>query len=228
MKESELYEPVKKFLLKSGCSKVYGEVSGFDVLGIYGPANIIVEMKKNLSFKVVDQAMRALDYAHYVYIAIPMRKSNYPYFLQDFLREKRIGVLEVYPDSYVHPVIPARFNRKVKEWEKRNYPNPLRENIKSYSESQVGGVKGGEAITDYSIMVRNIKKYMYFDAHQRWVTVEQILENVETKYSQPKPQVAATLQAHWNEDWCESKVKGRKRYFRYVGEEMSIFEGSDY
>ena len=34
MKESELFEPVKKFLIEQGCSEVYGEVMNCDVLGI--------------------------------------------------------------------------------------------------------------------------------------------------------------------------------------------------
>lgn len=51
MKESELYAPVKQFLLKKGCTEVYAEVGNFDVLGILGAVNIIVEMKTTLSFK---------------------------------------------------------------------------------------------------------------------------------------------------------------------------------
>ena len=227
MKESDLYEPVKKFLLENGCSNVYGEVLGFDVLGIHGPINIIVEMKTSLNFKVIEQALRALNYAHYVYIAVPKRKSNLPHFLSMLLKEKKIGLLEVHTFDgklVADPTLPARYSRLVREWENRYSPNPIRKSIRPYHETQVGGVKGGESVTDYSVMIKGIKDYLYWDARRKWVTVEQILDKVETYYSQPKPQVMATLQAKWNSDWCETKIEDGKRYFRYKGEmpEMEI------
>ncbi|EOO22135.1 hypothetical protein [Bacillus cereus] len=35
LKESDLFAPVKSFLIKNGCSNIYGEVLGCDVLGIF-------------------------------------------------------------------------------------------------------------------------------------------------------------------------------------------------
>jgi hypothetical protein len=52
MKESDLFEPVKNYLIEViGCSQVYGEVGNCDVLGISGALNIIVELKKTLVSK---------------------------------------------------------------------------------------------------------------------------------------------------------------------------------
>ncbi|MER2458282.1 hypothetical protein ABS751_10470 [Bacillus subtilis] len=61
MKESDLFEPVKSFLIKNGCSKVYGEVLGCDVFGINGVCDIVVELKTTLSFKLIDQALDRLN-----------------------------------------------------------------------------------------------------------------------------------------------------------------------
>ena len=78
MKESELFGPVKKFLLEQGCTDVYGEVMNCDVLGINGDINYIVEMKTSLTFKLIDQALKRVRLGQYVYIAIPKRKQAIP------------------------------------------------------------------------------------------------------------------------------------------------------
>lgn len=207
LKESELFEPVKKLLLKNGCEKIYGEVGTCDVLGIQGVCNIIVELKTSLSFKVIDQAIERLRIGHYVYIAIPKRKNAVPYCVKELLRIHNIGLIEVGKRS-ARVSIPARFNRLAN---KRKAYRRIRRLIKPYSETQLGGVKSGEAVTDYSLTIKSIKAFM---SKEDWVTVDDILEHCETHYKQPKPSVMATLQEKWNEDWCESKKIGTKRFFR--------------
>ncbi|MGX7265709.1 hypothetical protein [Enterococcus crotali] len=77
MKEKVLYEPVKEWLLNEvGCENVYPEISDADVLGISGSTNIIVELKTRFSFKLLEQAEERLQYAQYVYIAVPYPKSS--------------------------------------------------------------------------------------------------------------------------------------------------------
>lgn len=219
MKESDLFLPVKEFLLENGCSDVYGEVLNFDVLGITGASNIIVELKSSLSFKLLDQAIDRLNYGHYVYIAIPKRKDYIPRSIKEFLQYKKIGVLEVekslrFPDGIVNVSIPARFNHRATQMHKRGL-NKIREHIKPYNEAQIGGVKGGESVTDYSLMIDNIKDFMRIRKRGKWVTVEEILEHCEVYYANPKPSLMATLQANWNQPWCETKLENRKKYFRF-------------
>ncbi|PLS15062.1 hypothetical protein CVD28_24600 [Bacillus sp. M6-12] len=209
MKESDLFLPVKKFLLESGYSNVYGEVGKCDVLGVNGECNIIVELKTTLSFKLIDQAIERLKQGHYVYIAIPKRKQSIPKCVKEILTYHKIGLIEVGMRSF-KVTIPARFNRLAN---KRKSYKRLRKNIKEYSEGQIGGVKSGEKITDYSITMQNIKEYMK-SKRNKWVTVDDILEHCETHYKKPKTSVMATLKAEWNQDWCESKIENRKRYFR--------------
>lgn len=214
MKESDLFEPVKQFLINEvGCSAVYGEVANCDVLGIHGKSNVIVELKTSLSFKVIEQALDRLHSAQYVYVAVPKPKTI-SRLARSILQQNKIGLLLINERKQIERNIPARFNRV------RNYKSNIRKLIRSYHETQVGGVKSGEGETEYSITIQRIKEYLQrtrrFDRSEGWVSVEQILEHCETHYSNPKPSVMATLQANWNRSWCESKVEGRKRYFRYV------------
>ena len=94
MKESELYEPVKKFGLEQGCSEVYGEVMNCDVLGIHGEINYIVEMKTSLSFRLIDQALKRVRLGQYVYIAIPRRKQAIPRCVKEILTSYKIGLIQ--------------------------------------------------------------------------------------------------------------------------------------
>lgn len=98
MKESDLFEPIKDWLEERGW-EVFAEVSGYegiaDIVGRQRKMYCIVEMKTSLSHEVIDQAIRWVGYVHYIYIAIPKRKSAIPRYLEQLFREKGIGVLEV-------------------------------------------------------------------------------------------------------------------------------------
>lgn len=108
---------------------------------------------------------------------------------------------------------------------KRHKPSrSLRDYVLPHHRLTTGGVKSGEGVTEYSITIDNIKDCLRFRrSNEGWMTVDEILEQVQTHYSNPKPSVMATLQAHWNKDWCETKVEGRKRYFRL--KRKSVKEG---
>ncbi|MBP1309185.1 hypothetical protein JOD82_002205 [Paenibacillus sp. 1182] len=211
MKESDLFEPVKKFLVNIvGCSDVYGEVGSCDVLGITGVINIIVELKTSLNFKVIEQAIDRKHLGHYIYVAVPEIKTV-SRLAKEILKQHRIGLLFVVNHQHVEQVIPARFNR--------TRSSNIRKNIREYHKTQVGGVKSGESKTDYFVSMNNVKEYLaltrHFSRTEGWVTVDQILEHCETHYSNPKPSVMATLQASWNQSWCETKLENRRRYFRF-------------
>ncbi|MBL1227132.1 hypothetical protein [Enterococcus sp. BWR-S5] len=77
MKETDLYKPVKDWLLDYvGCNEVYPEISDVDVLGIAGKTDIIVELKTRFSFKLLEQAEDRLQYAPYIYVAVPYPKTS--------------------------------------------------------------------------------------------------------------------------------------------------------
>lgn len=214
MKESTLYEPVKRFLLRSGCSDVYAEVGNYDVLGLHGTVNFIVEMKTSLNFKVIDQALIALKSAQYVYIAVPQRKGQVPKSVQLLLKQYRIGLLYV-DGQEVTVMVPARYSRTAT---KNNGHLTIRNCIRPYQDELIGGVKSGEKKTDYSVTIDAIRSFLRYSRRGRWTTVEQILDCCETHYANPRPSVMATLRAEWNKDWVETRKVGRKIEFRYKGD----------
>ncbi|MBF2536411.1 hypothetical protein [Listeria marthii] len=210
MKESDLFLPTKKWIAENyACDEIYAEVINCDLFALSGAANIIVELKTTLSFKVIEQAINRKLYGHYIYVAVP-RKKSLSKLAKNILKENGIGLLFIENDKVIR-IIPARFNR-VRGRDVRSY-------IKPFHANEVGGVKGGEGNSEYKIMINNIKRMLKserrFSTCGGWVTVSEILETCETYYSSPRQQVAQTLQESWNEKWCESRKVGRIREFRY-------------
>lgn len=213
MKETEMHEPVKNLLISQiFCDEVYAEIMNVDMLGIKGPANIIVEMKVQLSFKLIEQAYRSLQYAQYVYIAIPRLKASYHWIYYQFLKPKRIGLIEVSGDQATI-IYPAKFNHAKKAWVEY-----IRKHIEEFSHENIAGSKGGETITRYSYMMKRVKRYMQ---NRGWVTVDEILDHCETYYAQPKPSMIATLKADYNANWCEFKIINGKTCFKHRGEQKN-------
>lgn len=227
MKEHELFNPIKSFLIEDmGCEEVFGEVLDCDVLGLNGSVNIIVELKTNLTFKLVDQAIERLRHGHYVYIAVPKRKTHIPRLVTKILKQHKIGLLYV-NNGFVEISSKAKFNRLPVERVKRDGQKDIRQYIKPYHREQMGGKKSGEVITDYSLMVDDIKRYlkmerMYTTNNDGWVTIDDILTHCEKRimYNNPKPALSATLRKEWNHSWCEVKKVGRTPYFRYKDDDL--------
>lgn len=214
MKESDLFVPVKELLLtKIGCKKVYAEVLNYDVVGIIGQHNLIVEMKKMLNFKVIEQAIEAKRHGHYVFIAVPDKKSGFLRIVHDFLKFHGVGLIVIKDNGYnLYAEIPhgmfGKYNRKTED---------IRKYIKDgYHDTIPGGVKMGDFDyqSDYTLMIDDIKRYLQRRRNGQWVTVDEILEYCSCYYSQPKPQLTQTLKAHWNSEWLEFKVENRKTFFR--------------
>lgn len=209
MKESDLYNPVKRFLIEKGCTDVYGEVGTCDVLALQGDTNWIVELKTTLSFKLIDQAIDRTRIGHFVYIAIPKRKSGIPRCVKEILSNHHIGLLEVGKRS-VKETIPATYNSLA---DNRKAFQRIRKLIRTYNVTQIGGVKSGESVTDYSITMDKVKEFLS-EHHETWFTADMILESCETHYKNPKRSLTATLQEKWNQEWVETTVINRRRYFR--------------
>lgn len=222
MKETELYEPVKQLLQESlGCSTVYGEICGYDVVGFRGPADVIVEMKTTLNFKVIEQAYGALQTGHFIYIAVPAVKSSHHFIYHQFLKPYGIGLIYVKPNHYseakwrryfdapyydhlAEVVYDAAFNHIAS---KRNRAAgkmmSLRASIKEWSDQNIGGSKGGETVTDYSVMIGAVQSYL---EENEWATLSDILRNVSIvseHYMNPKASLRATLREKWNEHWLQ-------------------------
>ena len=76
MKEAEMFHPIKDLLIKKGFNTVVAEVWGADVVGFNDSAEIVVEMKKTLNFKVLEQAFRHIGHAKYIYVAVQRGKNG--------------------------------------------------------------------------------------------------------------------------------------------------------
>ena len=209
MKESDMFLPVKSLLEEKMHCDVYAEVADFDVVGIGNTYGIIVEMKKNLSWKLIEQAQGAIGLADYVFIAIPKPRSYGNRIAASYLKQDGIGIIYVDGSKAI-----------VHSWGRRHRNKkrgkPLSKYVLPHHKMTTGGVKTGEGPTEYSVTIDKIK-FLLRGNHRNdgWMTVDEILESVQTHYSNPKPSVMATLQAHWNQEWCESKLENRRRYFRY-------------
>ncbi|MFF5816373.1 hypothetical protein [Lysinibacillus capsici] len=97
MKESDLFEPLKRFLLNQvHCQNVYAEVGLYDVVALKGNVTIVVEMKKHLNFKVLEQAYRARTASDYYFIAVPKPKQRHGWFIRDILKKYGIGLIDLH------------------------------------------------------------------------------------------------------------------------------------
>ncbi|MEK3956100.1 MULTISPECIES: hypothetical protein [unclassified Psychrobacillus] len=206
MKESDMFQPVKDLLhQKLGCAHVYAEVGVYDVVGLLENVNIIVEMKKQMSFKVIEQARRAAGLADYVFVAIPKPKASINSMAVSLLKQEGIGLI----------LVGVR-GAKIQFWGRRHRRKGgkgIRSQIRSHHKETIGGVKSGEGPTEYSVTIEKIKDYLQ---RKDWVTVDDIVVNVETHYKNPRASIGTTLKASWNASWCERKKEGRKTYFRLI------------
>lgn len=213
MKESDLFEPVKNLLLEQmGCEKVYAEVLNYDVVGAVGEQNIIVEMKKMLNFKVLEQAIEAKRHGNYVFVAVPNKKGGFLRIVTEFMKFHGIGLIVIKDyGSSSRAEIPyglfAKCNRKTED---------IRKYIKEgYHDTIIGGAKMGDFDyqSDYTLMIDEVKRFLNRKKGE-WVTVDEILEFVQCYYSNPKQQLSKTLKENWNSSWCETTKINRKTHFR--------------
>ena len=102
MLEKELYESVKIFLEDLGF-QVQAEVKDCDVVGQKGEDLVIVELKRNLSVRLLTQAVQRQKLGADVYVAIP-KPTRYQYDkkhkeLLHLLRRLELGLLFVSPEK---------------------------------------------------------------------------------------------------------------------------------
>ncbi|WP_342472376.1 hypothetical protein MHH70_01805 [Metasolibacillus sp. FSL H7-0170] len=208
MKESELFEPLKQFLLEEmGCEQVYAELHDIDAVAKHGNACIGVEMKTALNFKVIEQAISRIGLVDYIFILVPQPKQYHRFFILDWLKELGVGLM--YYDE-------KRNVTTIHQWGKRHrrseYINILDRVNKEIHSINVGGSKGGETITEYKLTIEKIKECLYFNS--KGLTIDELLEKVQTHYSNPKPSTMATLRADWNKEWIEIVDEGGKLVYR--------------
>ncbi|MFS0815508.1 hypothetical protein ABC382_00870 [Lysinibacillus sp. 1P01SD] len=215
-KEKDMFPLVKEFLLKKVCCEaVYAEVIDRDIVGVLGERAIIVELKKQLSFKVIEQAIRSKENADYVFVAVPKPKTYHSNLAKQLLKENGIGLIYVEESEYfgetsnaTNIVFWARRNKKIT----RSIINSI---DKKFHSETIGGVKSGENPSHYDYMIDEIKWYLR--RSKGWVTIDDLLDNLaspHSMYRKPKESLMQTLRGYWNEDWCERKVINRRTHFK--------------
>ncbi len=76
MRETDLYEPVRDWLMKSGWT-VRAEVKGCDIAAMDGDRLVLVELKTSMNFEVVLQAVDRQRTGDLVYIAVPAKMRTF-------------------------------------------------------------------------------------------------------------------------------------------------------
>lgn len=224
MKETDLFEPIKKWL-EDGGNEVYSEVRAkrtfrrADVVGVHGGILTVVEMKTGISLDLIEQAVGWRNRAHYIYVAIPKPKTHLNEFARKLLQQHGIGILTVNLGDDAQSVSLYR-NHKPKL--NRRIVNDLSEALTEYHKNALpGGSSGGGYVTTYSLTMMRIKEYLENELQTRrtrdregWRTTNEILDDVTTHWSSPKPSLAHALR-EFEQDWCEWRKQGGKLEFRF-------------
>lgn len=99
MRETDLYEPVRDWLMKAGWT-VRAEVKGCDIAAMDGERLVLVELKTSMNFEVVLQAVDRQRTGDLVYIAVPAKMRTFTgkrwKLATHLLKRLEIGLLLVY------------------------------------------------------------------------------------------------------------------------------------
>jgi hypothetical protein len=164
MEEKELYLPVKQLLESKGYS-VKAEVKDIDVFGVKENHTIAVELKTQVSLKLIYQAIDRQKLCDKVYIALPKsafksHQANIRQFVY-LLKRLDIGLIRVNDDQAVLFMESDGFDIiRSKKQSTRKKKAVLREFSLRESDENVGGMKG-KKMTHYREKVLKIAQYLY-------------------------------------------------------------------
>jgi hypothetical protein len=157
LRESDLYPPVRDFLVKQGF-EVRGEVHHCDVAAFKDGQLIVVELKKHLSVDLLVQAAQRQKVADAVYIAIPKPKKRLfgPGWrdLCHLLRRLELGLLLVTLGdglAYVEQALAAQpFDRvKSRQSHQRKRQKLIQELNGRSRDCNLGGSRSAKLLTVY-------------------------------------------------------------------------------
>lgn len=146
MKETELYEPIKTYLESLGYI-VKGEVGAIDVFAMKKEDSIAVELKKQITLKLIYQAIERQKLADDVYIAIPKsalksHQTNYRSFIL-LLRRLSIGLMVVQNNIVNVMIDPSEYDLEMsKKRNKKKHVKLIEEFKNRSSDTNIGGSRG--------------------------------------------------------------------------------------
>ena len=155
MLETELYEPVRKYLQRKGFT-VRAEVRDCDIAAVKDETLLIVEMKKNFTLKLVYQALDRQSATEHVYVAVPrpenFKKSEVKNMIK-LLKRLNIGLIVVSfgeKRKMVQVVFEPNLNIKNGAGtNKRKREYVLKEFYQRRGDFNVGGSGGKKLMTAY-------------------------------------------------------------------------------
>jgi hypothetical protein len=163
MKETDLYEPCKTYLENQGF-EVKAEVGSADVMAVKNDYVVIIELKLNISLKLIYQAIDRQKLADKVYVCLPKsvitkNRSSYKSFIL-LLKRLEIGLIVVNQDVVEVMVETFGFDlKKSKAQSKKRKLTLLNEFTSRKSNQNVGG-SNGKKMTAYKEKVIEIAKYL--------------------------------------------------------------------
>lgn len=163
MKETDLFKPVRNLLIQQGF-EVQGEIFAADVFAVKDKQIVIVELKLNMTLKLIYQAIERQKVTPYVYIGLPKivsrrhQKSNAQYMT--LLKRLGIGLIEVTLDEA--NIVLDVFDQSITTV--KQSPGKKRIMMKEFDARDqyqtIGGTKG-KKMTHYREQVVEIAKAIY-------------------------------------------------------------------
>ncbi len=164
MKETDLYEPIKIYLESLGYI-VKGEVGAIDVFAMKAEESIAIELKTQITLKLIYQAIDRQKLADDVYIAIPKsaiksHQSNYRSFIL-LLRRLSIGLMVVHRNGVNVVIDPSDYNLELSKKRNKKKHSKLIEEFKNRSNDLNIGGSRGKRMTVYREKVIIVAKAVY-------------------------------------------------------------------
>ncbi len=122
MKESDLFEPVKKHFESQGFV-VDGEVADCDILMVLDGAFVAIELKNDLNFKLVMQGAKRQKQFERVYVAVWTPKSVFSKSFRDkiyLLNRLGLGLITVSKRSKKVSILAEPFVHPLSSYQNRN------------------------------------------------------------------------------------------------------------
>ncbi len=229
MKESDLNQTAKKFLIDQGCTEIHGEVLDIDLVGKKGNILYAIELKTTLSIKVLEQAYNRKNMSNYVYVAVPYNNKyrhtsvlNVVY--RHFLEHHGIGLILLHPEdkmestntifNFYEIVKQPKLNRRLL---KNKY---IFTQLNDNTLNKDGGMTSYERFSPYKKMIEDV--YYYLESVKKYrnnhsVSLEEIVDNVKSvkkHYADPKASLRQELSVRSN---IEIIKVDRKNYYRLKG-----------
>jgi hypothetical protein len=152
MRETSLYEPIKRFL-ENQCYEVKAEIGAADVVAVRGEeAPVVVELKTGFSLSLFHQATERQSITDWVYVAVPASQGiRFRRALQKnqaLCRRLGLGLITVRlrDQRVVVHVDPAPYRPRQSNWKKARL---LREFSKRVGDPNVGGATRRSLVTAY-------------------------------------------------------------------------------